>query len=83
MAEDIERSPADGRLSVMRALEGLFMEVLEDEEADKPRTDAELAEDQQFATDFALEVLDLLGLEVQVVDADGSMTCRIRIADED
>ena len=74
-------SPADGRLAVMRALEALFMEVLEDE--DEPdRSPAQLAEDEQFAADFALEVLDLLGLEVTSVDADGSMLCRLRLEDE-
>lgn len=76
-----EMSPADGRLTVMRALEALFMEVLEDE--DEPeRSPAQLAEDQQFASDFSLEVLELLGLEVLTVDGDGSMMCRLRLEDD-
>lgn len=81
MPEEMVASAADGRLRVMRALEALFLEVLEDEEAGV-RGPAELAEDEQFASEFALEVLELLGLEVEVVHPDGSMACRVRLAED-
>lgn len=72
-------TPADARMAVMRHLEELFNEILEDDS--ESRSDAQVEEDKQFATDLSLEVLDAIGLQVVAVDEDGSMTVTLRLED--
>lgn len=72
-------TPADARLAVMRHIEQLLNEILEED--DPKRSPAQTTEDQQFATDLSLEILDILGLQVQTVDEDGSMTVTLRLED--
>jgi hypothetical protein len=70
-------TPSDARIKVMRHLEALFNEILEEDS--ESRSPAQATEDEQFATDLSLEVLDTLGLQVTAVDDDGSMTVTLKL----
>lgn len=77
-------SPADARMAVMRSLQSLFVEVFSEQlnPDGSPATPAQLEQDEDFASELALEILETLGFDVLSVDADGSMTVRV-LLDED
>lgn len=70
-------SPSDARLVVLRSLRSLFLDVLSADGA-KGRSAAEQEQDERYAEELGLEVLETLGLFVESVDEDGSMLARLR-----
>ena len=70
-------SPSDARLVVLRSLRALFLDVLA-ADGGKGRSAEEQEQDERYAEELGLEVLETLGLFVESVDEDGSMVVRLR-----
>lgn len=75
-------SPADARMAIMRSLQSMFLEVLDNDEDGAPLEGEQLEMAETLADEMSLEVLETLGLEVVSVDADGSMLVRVVLDDE-
>lgn len=74
-------SPADARISVMRALQALFTDLLDDGDDEVAISEEERDRRAYIADELSLEFLDTLGLEITSVDADGSFVAKITLDD--
>lgn len=69
-------SPSDARLAVLRRVSGVFLNLLLEFRGATP-DEEEVLQDEQFANELGIELLDSLGIEVLGVEDDGSMTLRV------